>query len=115
MVHSRRCTSKDSNQFPVPGHTECGRWPILSWVHSLALSKWSDGAANSQNHSTLLHTWQIPGEENLDLVKARSKLFGPWYLTVLTDPSLNRFYAQFWPRVTEKIFYLLILFVKMDK
>ncbi len=34
---------QDSNQFPVPGHTECRGQQALSRVHSLALSKWTDG------------------------------------------------------------------------
>ncbi len=37
--------SQGSNQFWVMGPTECGGWWVLSWVHSLALSKWTDGAA----------------------------------------------------------------------
>jgi hypothetical protein len=56
-------------------------WLVLSVARSLVLSKWTAGAApfwaNSQNRSALLHTYQILGEVNLYLVKARSKLSGP--------------------------------------
>ncbi len=58
------------------------------------LSKWTHGAApfctNSRNLSALLHNKQIPGEANLNLMKARSKLSGSRYLTVLPKPSLIR-------------------------
>ncbi len=67
-------------------------WHFLSWVRSLALSKWTDDTAsfweNFQNHRTLLHTQHIPGEVNLHLMKVRSKLSGSQYLTVLPDPGL---------------------------
>jgi hypothetical protein len=58
-----------------------GHW-VFSWFHPLDSSKWYDGAApfliNFQNHSALeIHTYQIPGEVNLHLVKARSKLGEP--------------------------------------
>jgi hypothetical protein len=68
-----------------------GGWQVLSWVHSLTPSKWIDGAvpfrANSRKRSALLHIWQIPGKVNLNLIKARSELSGPWYLEVLPDPA----------------------------
>jgi hypothetical protein len=35
----------NSNQFPVAGHVECGGRRVLSWACSLALSKWTAGAA----------------------------------------------------------------------
>ncbi len=40
--------------------------------------------------SALLHNMQIPGKVSLDLVNARSKLSGPWYLTVLPYPGSIR-------------------------
>ncbi len=43
---------QDSNQFPVPGHEECRGRQVLSHIHSLALSKWTDGATHC--------SWQIP-------------------------------------------------------
>jgi hypothetical protein len=49
--------SQGFNLFPVWTRTECWGWYLLSWVCSLALSKWTDSAAlfwtNSQNRSTL--------------------------------------------------------------
>jgi hypothetical protein len=47
--------SQDSNQFLIPGGAECGSWQVLSWARSLALSKWTAGAAlfwvNYRNHT----------------------------------------------------------------
>ncbi len=71
-----------------------GGWRVLSWAQSLALSKWTAGATpfweNSWNYSAFLHTCQIPGEVNLHLVKVRSKLSGPQYLTYFPDPGSIR-------------------------
>ncbi len=56
-----------------------GTWglQVLSWAHSVNLSKWIAGTAlfweNSQSRSALLHTKQILGEVSLDLANARSK------------------------------------------
>jgi hypothetical protein len=36
---------KNSDQFPFTGRVECGGRRVLSWAHSLALSKWTAGAA----------------------------------------------------------------------
>ncbi len=36
---------KNSSQFPVPGRVECGGWRVLNRACSLALSKWTAGAA----------------------------------------------------------------------
>jgi hypothetical protein len=48
---------KNSNQFPVAGRVECGGRRILSQAYSLALSKWTAGAAPiwgiSRNHRPL--------------------------------------------------------------
>jgi hypothetical protein len=90
-----RCwSSQHSYQFLVLDCAECRVQWDLSWVCFLALSKLFDGAAlfwaNSLNSSTLLHTYQILEEVNLDHVKARSKLSGPLYLTDLPDPGSIR-------------------------
>ncbi len=37
--------SQHSNQFPVVGRVECGGWRVRSRAYSLALSKWTVGAA----------------------------------------------------------------------
>jgi hypothetical protein len=37
--------SQHTNQFPVAGRVECGGWRVRSRVYSLALSKWTVGAA----------------------------------------------------------------------
>ncbi len=60
---------------------------FLSWVRSVALSKWYDVAAPFR---ALLHPYQIQGEINLDLEKARSKFSEPQYMTVLPDSGLIR-------------------------
>ncbi len=56
----QRGASQNSNQFLVPGRVEFRGCPVLSWARSLALSKWTAGAAlfwaNSWNRSALLHT-----------------------------------------------------------
>jgi hypothetical protein len=46
--------------------------------------------ADFRNRSALWHTTQIQGEVSLHLVKARSKLIGPRYLTYFPDPSWFR-------------------------
>jgi hypothetical protein len=86
-------------QFLVPGLVECGGRGVLSWAHSLALSKCSIYSyvaalfwADFQNCSSLLHTCQIPGEVNLHFVKARSKLNGPgslWTSQTLVELGLT--------------------------
>jgi hypothetical protein len=60
---------------------------FLSWVCSVALSKWCDVAAPFR---ALLHPYQIQGEINFDLEKARSKFSEPQYMTVLPDSGLIR-------------------------
>jgi hypothetical protein len=83
--------SQDTNQFLVRSHRGCGGVAGFQLCLSLALSKWAEGTvlsfwANSQNCSALLHTLQMPGGVNLNLIKVRSKLSKPRHLTVLLDP-----------------------------
>ncbi len=77
-----------------PGHTESRVWRVLSRACSLALSKGPAGAApfraSPQNQSALLHTCQITEDINLHLVKARSILSRPRYLTGFPKPSSVR-------------------------
>ncbi len=51
------------NLLPVLHQTECGDWQVLSWVCSLALSKWSEGALrsgwSSENRTAFLHTYTV--------------------------------------------------------
>jgi hypothetical protein len=83
--------SQDFDQFPVPGHKECKEWQVLSQAHSLALSKWTAGAAlfwaNSRNRIT--HTLQIAGEISLDLVNTRSKTEQTPIFDSHTGPRFN--------------------------
>jgi hypothetical protein len=46
--------------------------------------------ANSQNRSTLLHTYKIPREVNIHLVTVSSKLNRHQYLTDFLDPGSFR-------------------------
>jgi hypothetical protein len=90
----KRRASHYLNCPPAPYQTECNLWWALSWICTLALSKWTDGGTlfwvNSWSCRALLHTLQYPGKVSLDLEKARSKLSVPWYLTVFPDPgSIN--------------------------
>ncbi len=67
---------------------------VFIWVCSLTLSKWIDRDilfwANSQNPSTLLHTYKIPREVNIHLVTVSSKLSRRQYLTDFLDPGSFR-------------------------
>jgi hypothetical protein len=66
----------------------------FSVVPTLSLSMWTAGATSfwtfSRNHSALLHICQIPGEVNLHLMKARSKLSRHPYLKGFWDPGSIR-------------------------
>jgi hypothetical protein len=67
---------------------------VFSWVCYLTVSKWIDHDtlfwANSQNRSTLLHTYKIPREVNIHLVTVSSKVSRHQYLTDFLDPGSFR-------------------------
>jgi hypothetical protein len=79
-----------------PGPCRMRGWQVLSWAHCLTLSQCTDLAtpfrADFQNCIALLHTCQIPGEKNLHLVTARSKLNGIRHLTDF--PDLGSFWVK---------------------
>ncbi len=81
---------------PVSFHVPAAQWAGVAGSQSnmFSCSKCTDVAApfwpDFQNRSTLLHTCQISEEVSLHLMKVRSKLNGPQYLTDFLDPGSIR-------------------------
>ncbi len=100
VVHSAVWRQSTFQSVSGTGCTECRGRRVLGWAGlllllSVAALLW----VGSRNRSSITHL--IPGEVSLHLMKARSKLNGPWQLMDFPDPSWIRVKYTFFSKSSE--------------